>query len=146
MASYVFWSVDLCRLAEKLKFLVTCQVSPDRKIAIQIISNALIVAHSTGQSNPYWIHSVKGTLVTEQFIFTMVFIVLRIPVGISGFLYRIPPGGLVSLSVLNAVRRWRKFWVFVHIVQIALNPLIVFVLSTEIRQYLRSCFELNILP
>ena len=66
MASYVFWSVDLCRLAEKLKFLVTCQVSPDRKIAIQIISNALIVAHSTGQSNPYWIHSVKGTLVTEQ--------------------------------------------------------------------------------
>ena len=72
------------------------------------------------------------------------FIVLRIPVGISGFLYRLPPGGLLSLSVLNTVRSWRKLWVFIHIVQIALNPLIVFALSTEIRQHLRSCFPFNI--
>ena len=39
-------------------------------------------------------------------------------------------GVLMSLSVLNAVRRWRKLWVFVHIIMlIALNTLIVYVLS-----------------
>ena len=84
----------------------------------------------------------RERLIRNSLIFTTVFILLRIPVGISGFLYRLPPGGLLTLSVLNAVRRWRKLWVFVHIVQIALNPLIVFALSTEIRQHLRSCFLL----
>ena len=77
---------DLIRLTQQLKFLVTCP----------------------GDESPGGFLASRRRLIRVSLIFIIVFILLGIPAGVSGFLYRLPPGLDISASLHGVVESLEK--------------------------------------
>ena len=80
----------------------------------------------------------RQKLIRNGLIFTSYFFLIRIPTAVHIYLSRLPPE-FRSTEMYCWLRSSRRFWESLFIFHLCFYPLVVFVLSTAMREHLLCC-------